>query len=95
MNKNELINAIAENVEKTNPNVTKKLIGEIVGETLQTIGDALAKDDCVQIIGFGTFMVRKTAARTARNPRTGEEIKIKAGKKITFKVGKALKDRMT
>jgi DNA-binding protein HU-beta len=46
----------------------------------------------VSLVGFGTFVVRKRAARTGRNPRTGDTIKIKASKVPAFKAGKALKD---
>lgn len=90
MNKQELINAIVEK----QPDLTKKAAGEALDTVLDTIGNALAKGDVVQLIGFGTFNVRATAARTARNPRTGDPIEIKAGKKVGFKVGKALKDRV-
>jgi DNA-binding protein HU-beta len=90
MNKQELINAIVEK----QPALTKKAAGEALDTVLDTIGNALAKGDVVQLIGFGTFNVRATAARTARNPRTGDPIEIKAGKKVGFKVGKALKDRV-
>jgi len=90
MNKQELVDAIVAK----NPEVTKKLAGEVLGATLDAISDALAKGDSVQLIGFGTFEVRATSERTGRNPSTGAEIKIKAGKKVGFKVGKALKDRV-
>ena len=53
---------------------------------------ALSKGDQVTLVGFGTFSVRERAARTGRNPRTGEEIKIAAAKIPAFKAGKALKD---
>jgi DNA-binding protein HU-beta len=53
---------------------------------------ALKSGDTVSLVGFGTFVVRKRAARTGRNPRTGDTIKIKASKVPAFKAGKALKD---
>lgn len=90
MNKQDLINAIVDK----QPDLTKKAAGEALNTVLDTISDALAKGDVVQLIGFGTFNVRATAARTARNPSTGDPIEIKAGKKVSFKVGKALKDRV-
>jgi len=90
MNKQELVDAIAQ----AQPNLTKKAIGEALNATLDAIGNALAKGDSVQLVGFGTFEVRTTKARTGRNPRTGEELKIKASKKVGFKVGKALKDKV-
>ncbi|WP_147696232.1 HU family DNA-binding protein, partial [Vogesella mureinivorans] len=55
---------------------------------------ALKKGDTVTLVGFGTFSVRKRAAREARNPRTGETIKLKASKAPVFKAGKAFKDAM-
>ena len=57
-------------------------------------GDALAKGESVQLIGFGTFSVKERAAREGRNPRTGEVVKIKAAKAPAFKAGKALKDKV-
>jgi DNA-binding protein HU-beta len=56
------------------------------------IKKALKKGDSVTLVGFGTFEVRKRAARTGRNPRTGDTLKIKASKVPAFKAGKALKD---
>lgn len=90
MNKLELIDAIVA----ATPSLTKKAAGEALNATLEAIGDALAKGDSVQLIGFGTFEVRATKARTGRNPATGAELKIAASKKVGFKVGKALKDRV-
>jgi len=58
------------------------------------IKKALKKGDTVSLVGFGTFAVRKRAARTGRNPRTGQTIKIKASKNPSFKAGKALKDAL-
>ena len=88
MNKGELINAVAAN------GLTKKDAEVAINAVFGAIGDALAKGEAVQLIGFGTFDVKKRPARTARNPRTGEEIKIKASKAPTFKAGKALKDKV-
>lgn len=90
MNKQELVDAIVAK----NPEVTKKLAGEVLGATLDAISDALAKGDSVQLIGFGTFEVKATSARIGRNPATGAELQIKAGKKVGFKVGKVLKERV-
>lgn len=90
MNKQELIDAIVA----ATPSLTKKAAGEAVNATLDAISDALAKGDTVQLIGFGTFEVRETKARTGRNPSSGAAIQIAASKKVGFKVGKALKDRV-
>ena len=87
MNKSELIDAIAESAE-----MTKADAGRAVDAVVTVITRALKKGDSVTLVGFGTFEVRKRGARTGRNPRTGEEIKIKASKNPAFKAGKALKD---
>ena len=62
--------------------------------TLLSLGDALAAGDKIQIAGFGTFEVRERAAKTARNPRTGETIDVPACKVPAFKAGKGLKDKV-
>jgi DNA-binding protein HU-beta len=61
----------------------------------ESITEALASGEKVQVVGFGSFEVRKRPARVARNPRTGEQIKIAASKAPVFKAGKALKDRVS
>ena len=65
---------------------------KVVGAIFSSIEEALAKGDKVQLVGFGTFEVRERAARTGRNPKTGEDITIAAAKVPAFKPGKALKD---
>ena len=87
MNKTELVAAIAENAD-----LTKKDAEAALKAFIDVVGKALKKGDKVQMIGFGTFEVRKRAARKARNPQTGDEIKINATKVPAFKAGKALKD---
>lgn len=87
MNKTELIAAVAESAE-----LSKAAAGKAIDATLDAITNALKSDDKVTLIGFGTFEVRKRAARTGRNPRTGKSIKIKASKSPAFKAGKSLKD---
>jgi DNA-binding protein HU-beta len=87
MNKAELIAAIADHAE-----LTKTQAAAVVEAFTSTITKALKKGDTVTLVGFGTFSVRKRAAREARNPRTGETIKLKASKVPVFKAGKALKD---
>ena len=59
---------------------------------IDTVGAQLKKGDKIQLVGFGTFEVAKRAARTGKNPQTGEAIKIAASKSPKFKAGKALKD---
>ena len=87
MNKSELINALAE---KTG--LSKKEAEKTLNSFVDSVSDALKKGEKIQLIGFGTFDVKNRPARTARNPRTGEEIKIAASKTPVFKAGKALKD---
>ena len=87
MNKAELIAAIAA---KTGD--TKKGAEASVNAFVDVVTEALTEGDKVQLVGFGSFEVRKRAARKGRNPRTKEEIKIPASKAPVFKAGKALKD---
>ena len=87
MNKAELIDAVANSADLSKASAARALDG-----ALDSITKALRKGDSVTLVGFGTFIVRKRAARMGRNPRTGEAIKIKASKVPAFKAGKALKD---
>ena len=87
MNKSELIDAIAAKAE-----LSKKDAKAALEATLEAVSESLKAGDTVQLIGFGTFKVNERAARTGRNPRTGEEIKIAAAKIPAFVAGKALKD---
>ena len=89
MNKTELIAAIAE---KTN--LTKKDSELALAAALDAITEALVEGDKVQLIGFGSFEIKNREAREARNPRTGETIKVAASKAPVFKAGKALKDKV-
>ena len=87
MNKAELIEAVAANAD-----LSKAAAGRALDAALEAITKALKKKDTVTLVGFGTFSVRKRSARIGRNPKTGEEIKIRASKVPGFKAGKALKD---
>ena len=87
MNKSELIDAIAEET-----GLTKKDSEASLKAFINTVSKELKKGGSVQLVGFGTFEVGKRAARVGRNPKTGENIKIKASKNPKFKAGKALKD---
>ena len=87
MNKAELVAALAA---KTGD--TKKASEASVNAFVDVVTNALVKGDKVQLVGFGSFEVRKRAARKGRNPQTKEEIKIPASKAPDFKAGKALKD---
>ncbi len=87
MNKNELIDAVAEAA-----GLTKADAGRALDAVVASVTGALKKGDTVTLVGFGSFQVREPAARTGRNPKTGEDIKIAASKNPAFKAGKALKD---
>ena len=87
MNKSELISAVAEKSE-----VSKKDTEAVINALTSTIVETVAKDEDVQIIGFGTFTIAERAEREGRNPATGETMKIKASRSPKFKAGKAFKD---
>jgi DNA-binding protein HU-beta len=87
VNKQELIEMVSESAD-----LNKASAGRAVDSMLGAITGALKNGDQVTLVGFGTFLVRDRAARTGRNPRTGEPIEIAAAKNPAFKAGKALKD---
>lgn len=87
MNKSDLIASISE---KTN--VSKKSAEDSINAFVEVVSEALKENEKVQLIGFGTFEVRKRAARKGRNPQTGLDIKIPASNAPVFKAGKALKE---
>ena len=87
MNKSELIDAIASDAGLTKADAQRAL-----DAFTSNIAKTLKKGGTVSLIGFGTFSVKKRAARTGRNPATGEPIKIKASKTPSFKAGKGFKD---
>ncbi len=87
MNKSELIDAIAEQSGLTKADSTKAL-----NAFIESVTDAMKRNDDVVLVGFGTFSVRERAARTGRNAKTKEGIQIPASKAVGFKAGKGLKD---
>ena len=87
MNKSELVAAMAAKTEET-----KKSTEAAIDAFVEVVTESLKKGDKVQLVGFGSFEVRKRAARKGRNPQTGAEIKIASSKAPVFKAGKALKD---
>jgi DNA-binding protein HU-beta len=87
MNRAELCETIAKEMQ-----TTKAEADRFIATLLDCITKGLKKDKAVQLVGFGTFLVKKRAARKGRNPQTGEAIKIKASKTVGFKAGKSLKD---
>lgn len=88
MNKAELIDAIQAALGK---DATKRAADEALEAVLSSIAKGVKKDKKVQIIGFGTFEVKKRAARQGRNPKTGEAMKIAASKSVGFKPSSVLK----
>ena len=87
MNKADLIESIANTAD-----LSKASAGRALDAAIEAITKALKNGDTITLVGFGTFSVRHRKARMGRNPRTGEEIQIKASKVPGFKPGKALKD---
>ena len=87
MNKSELVVALAQKAE-----LSKKDAEKAVNAFVEVVTESLKAGEKVQLVGFGTFESKSRPARVARNPRTGEEIKIAASKAAAFKAGKALKD---
>ena len=89
MNKQELVAAMAEKAGLTKADSEKALAAFTAA-----VADALGKGDSIQLVGFGTFSVSARAARTGKNPHTGEKIQIAAKKVAKFKPGKALADKV-
>ncbi|ROS00021.1 DNA-binding protein HU-beta [Sinobacterium caligoides] len=87
MNKSELIEAIAAQAD-----LPKAAAGRALDAMIDSVAEELKKGEQVVLVGFGTFGVKERAARTGRNPRTGEPIQIAAATIPSFKPGKALKD---
>ena len=85
MNKTELINKVAEKA-----GMKKGRVGTVINSMIESIEEALQKGEKVGIVGFGTFAVAKRAAREARNPRTGETLRIPEKKVVRFRPGKDL-----
>lgn len=92
MNKTDLVRTVKEIVSETLEGVTLKDTTVFVDATIKAIQDAVVAGEKVSIVGFGTFETAKRAARTGRNPQTGETIEIAASKSPKFKAGKAFKD---
>ena len=90
MNKTELVAAVAE---KTG--LSKKDSEKAVNAAFDSITEALAAGEKVQLVGFGAFEVKERNARVGRNPKTKETIEIPASRVASFKVGKALKDAVS
>lgn len=87
MNKADLINTMS-----IKTGATKKAVEKSMNAFVEVVSEALKKGEKIQLVGFGTFEVRKRAARKGRNPQTGAEMKIAASNSPVFKAGKALKE---
>jgi len=87
MNKQELVDAIASTV-----GISKSAVGEAVDAFVAVVTQVVVEGEGVQLVGFGAFSTGQRAARTGRNPRTGEGIQIAAAKTVKFTAGKAFKD---
>ena len=86
MNRKELIDALADKTGSTKADADRS-----IAALIEIVTAVLKKGDNVALVGFGTFEVRKRAARIGRNPATGAELKIKASKAPAFKAGATLK----
>lgn len=86
MNKSEMVSAVASKTK-----LKKRDAEKVINTVFEVIQEALAKDERVQLIGFGSFEVRERKAHQGRNPMTGETIQVKASKRPVFKAGKQLK----
>lgn len=89
MNKLQLTDAVAQKAV-----ITKKDAAEAVNAVLEVIAETLAAGDDIKITGFGGFEVKTRAARTGRNPKTGEAVEIPASKYVAFSAGSTLKDKV-
>jgi DNA-binding protein HU-beta len=86
MNRKELIEALAKKTESTKADADRN-----IAALIDIVTATLKKGDSISLVGFGSFEVRKRAARVGRNPKTGAELKIKASKVPAFKAGATLK----
>jgi DNA-binding protein HU-beta len=87
LNKKELIDSVADSVGES-----RRLVNDVLDATITTVQQQVKRGERVSLPGFGTFERRNRSARTARNPRTGEEIKVPATKVPAFKPGSGFKD---
>jgi DNA-binding protein HU-beta len=86
MNRKELVDALSAKTDSTKADAERN-----IAALIEIITGTLKKGDSISLVGFGSFEVRKRAARTGRNPKTGAELKIKASKVPAFKAGATLK----
>lgn len=89
MNRKELADAIAERAD-----ISRTKANDMLGALIEIVQERVKAGEDVQLVGFGTFTAKERAARTGRNPFTGEALEIKASRVPTFKVGKPFKDAL-
>ena len=89
MNKSELVSYVAEKYK-----ITKIDSEQFINKFIEIIEDVLAKGDSINLVGFGSFEVKKVAEKAGRNPKTGAPLIVKAYNKPIFKAGKGLKDKV-
>lgn len=89
MRKTELVSAVADISD-----ISLKEADDAVSSLFEHVTNALARGESVSLVGFGSFSVKARAARTGRNPRTGESMEIAASKQVQFKPGKFIKDAL-
>ncbi|ROR99087.1 nucleoid protein HU alpha subunit [Sinobacterium caligoides] len=89
MRKPELVAAIADKAD-----LSQEKAAQALTAILDEMTTALSRDESISLVGFGTFEQRHRAARTGKNPQTGEPIEIKASNTVGFKPGKALKEKI-
>jgi len=87
VNKSQLVDKIAADAD-----ISKAAAGRVLDAFIDAVTESLKAGDDVALVGFGTFAVKERAERTGRNPQTGKEITIPAGKVPSFRAGKGLKD---
>lgn len=89
MNKAQLIEAVAEELKKSKADAERA-----TNAVIEAVKKGVEKDKVVQLIGFGSFTLKERKARKGRNPKTGKPIDIEASKTVTFKPGKAFKEKL-
>lgn len=92
MNKAELVAKVAKDLKEKDVDVNQTIVGQVVGKVFDVIQDRLYQEEAIKIADFGTFETVKRAARTGRNPATGEAVQIAAKNAVHFKPAKALKE---
>lgn len=95
MNKGELVNAVTDKAkQQLGEGITKKEVETVITAAIDCIMDAVAEDEKVTLVGFGSFEARERKAREGRNPKTGEKMTIPATKVPAFSAGKMFKDKV-